>query len=177
MKPKLFSAGPRLITAVALAFVVTAFTGCGRKNPTTGATATTAGPTALEQALNVWQQGDQAGAIQRILETDWKTGPIFSPGSALAHKESELSGMGQAEMLKVVAEAQTCASDFKKLAAALRDKGVAAAAGDRELARRCFSRLDDLGAALEQSGGLQIVRLNGQAIRRMAATESAKLGQ
>ncbi len=176
MQTQRYRLGAHYLAMVTILALAVAFAGCGRKNAANGTTATTAGPTALEQVLKVWQQGDQAGALQRILETDWKTGPIFSPGSALAHKESELSGMGQAEMQKVVAEAQTCASDFKKLAAALRDKGVAAAGGDRELARRCFSRLDDLGAALDQSG-LQIVRLSGQAIRRMAATESTKLGQ
>lgn len=158
--------------------------GCGKeggpagKSPATNAPAQTgilSTKPPLERILAAWQLGDTTKAIQQFLEADLKSRPVFSSGSPLSLRESDLPGMSQTEREKLLAEVHAQVNDLKQLAAAMRDKGQAAARSDPALARRCFTKLDELSAALGQPEGLKIVQLLGQAIRKMPAAESAKL--
>jgi hypothetical protein len=154
-----------------------ALAGCNKKAPANQvpATQTPSKATPLEQALDRWRSGDQAGAVDLVIQTDWQIGPVFSPGSPMSHRERDLPGMPQAEQEAVVKDATTRLQEVKALAFALRDKGKAAAATDKELARRCFAQIDKLGAALNQPDGMLIVQMTGKALGKIAAAESAKL--
>ena len=156
------------------ALLTVAGAGCGKQNTPSG---TAARATPLEKAVASWHQGDQAGAVQRFLEIDWKTGAPYSAGSPLRMREKDFPSLSAAESEKLMGQVTAQLKDLKQLATAVRDKGLAATAADRELARRCFGRIDECGAALDQPDGLKIVQLVGQALRKMAAAESAKLGQ
>ena len=76
----------------------------------------------MEQVLAAWQQGDKTGAIQRFIETDWKSGPQFTPGSPLNHRESELPGMSQVTQTKLMTEVHAQLKELKQLATAVRDQ-------------------------------------------------------
>lgn len=171
------------IAAFLVATVAVALSGCGKKESSSAkpqessqqTQTTSANASPLEQILSVWREGDKAKAIQQFLETDLKSGPLFSSGSALSHRERELPGMSQTERERLLAEVHAQVNELKQLAAAVREKGQAVASTNPALAWRCFAKLDELGAALDQPESLKIVQLVGQAIRKMAAAESAKL--
>ena len=174
----------RLITSLLAALCAVALGGCGKKGGSTvkpsAATNSqqTTGPGATpltERVLTAWQQGDKDGAIQRFIETDWKNGLLFAPGSPLDHRESELQQMPQAELEELWAQVAAQLKDLKQIATAVRDKGRAAAAKDPAFAHLCFAKLDEFGAALDQPDGLKIVRFVGQSFRKMAAAEAARL--
>jgi hypothetical protein len=194
MKPTRQTEIIHLIAALLAAVITVALAGCGKdgsssgkpsaptKAPQTAAPSTTLPAKApqttelsttppMEQVLAAWQQGQKAGAVQQFLETDWKSGPLFSPGSPLRHRQSELPGMSQAAREKLMGEVEAQLGDLKQLAAAVRDKGQAVASTDPALARRCLAKLDEVGAALDQPGDIKIVQLVGQSIRQMAAPE------
>ena len=115
--------------------------------------------------------------MRRLMETDWKSGPVFAAGSPLNHREDELPGMTQAARDPLMREVLVQLGELKSLAAEVRSRGRAAVSADPALARRHFAKLDELGAALDQPGGLKIVQMVGQAFRKMAAAESAGLGK
>lgn len=157
--------------------------GCGKKNSVqSGAdqsqhsspASASASASPLEAVLSQWQNGDHAGAVKRFIETDWKSGAVFSPGSALSRKESELPGMSAPAREKLVADVLAQLNVLKQLAGAVRDQGVATAATDQRLSRRCWLKLDECGAALDRPEGLKILQLTAQSIRKMAANEGAK---
>jgi hypothetical protein len=174
MKTEQRSGIPRRIATVLAATLALAIAGCGKKQVAAGASGSA---TPLEQVLASWQQGDQAGAVQRFLKADWKSGPIFAPGSPLNHRESELPGLSPAAQEKLMKEVVAQLSDLKALAKAVRDQGQAAAGTDPAQARLCFIKLNECGAALDQPEGMKIVQLVGRAFRKMAAAETAKLGK
>ena len=170
-----------LVGTLALVVCLCVVAGCGEKKATVNsppaprdeAVKQTA-PAPLEQCLARWQQGDKEGAIRLFIETDWKKGPTISSGSPLNHRESELRRLPQAELARLNGEVLAQLGDLKQLANAVRAKGKAAAGTDKELAGRCFTSLNDCGAALDQPDGMMIVNLVGRAIRKMAAAEPAK---
>jgi len=163
-----------LVTMALAATLAAALVGCGKQQTPAGATGK---PAPLDQVLASWQQGDQAGAIQRFLETDWKSSSAIGARSPLSHRESELPGMSAAARDKLAKEVMAQLSDLKALARAVRDQGQAAAGTDPAQARRCFAKLEECGAALDKPEGMKIVQLVGQALRKMAAAQSAKPGK
>ncbi len=168
----------KILGIIALAVGLTA--GCGEKNPAHSgpdrnqSSPATASATPLEEALSQWQTGNHAGAVQRFIEIDWKSAPAIRAGSTLSRKESDLPGMPAPEREKLVADVIAQLNVLRELAGAVRDHGVATAATDQELSRRCWSKLDECGAALDRPEGLKILQLTAQAIRKMAAKEGAK---
>ena len=166
-----------------LAFTLTWLAGCGdqsasKTTPKEGSTAVGGKASPLEESLARWRGGDQAGAIQRFLETDWKTGePNFAPNSPLSLREKGVLTMSAAERERLMGEVMVQLKDLKQLAVAVREKGTAAAAADPALAQRCFAKLDECGAALDQPEALKILQLTAQAIRKMGATAANQPGR
>lgn len=129
--------------------------------------------TPLEVALASWHDGDQEAALQRFLETDWTTPPLFTPGSPLALKESDLRGLSQAQLKSDMEYVMAQLADLKRLAAAVRDTASAAEATDPAFAKRCRAQLYQCGAALDRPDRLKIVQLVGRAVRQMPAPTPA----
>jgi hypothetical protein len=161
-----------LLLTLALAWA----TGCGdRGAPTEGATIAGGKPTPIEESLTRWRAGDSAGAIQRFLEIDWKQSPVvFTPGSPLSLREKDLPKMSAADQERLMGDVLAQLKDLKQLATAVREKGTAAGAKDPELARRCFAKLDECGAALDQPEAMKILQLTAQAIRKMSVAAAAQ---
>jgi len=145
--------------------------------PPSRAVAQKSNPTPLEQALSKCRQGDKAGAVEQFLKIDWKAGPAFSPKSPLSVREKDLPAMSAPDREKLLADVLAMLKDLKQLASAVKEKGVAAAATDQELARRCFAKLDRCGTALDSPESLKILQLTARSLRKMAAVEAAKLGK
>jgi endonuclease V-like protein UPF0215 family len=85
--------------------------------------------------------------------------------------------MSRADMEKLADDAQAQMKTLKQIGMAVRDKGKAAVGADPELARRCFTKLDELGGAVDQPESLKIAQIMGRALRKMAAEGLAKPGQ
>ena len=167
---------PSIPIAAALTLYL-ALAGCSRKQ--TAASSSSSPPpeataaqeqTPLEAALSLWGHGDKAGAVQRFLEADWKSHRMFSPGSPLSMAEKDLMKLPQAVIQERQAIIMKQLGTLSGLAKAVRDKGVAAAATDKEQSRRCFAQLDECGAALDQPEALKIVQLTARAMRKMSAS-------
>ena len=88
-----------IATPLLAAMLIVLLASCGRQGPLVP---TTTSATPLEQALTRWRQGDRAGAIQRFLDADWTGGPVFSSGSVLSNRESELPGLSQPELTRLM---------------------------------------------------------------------------
>ena len=167
----------RLLLVVSLAWTA----GCGdhgASNAKPGETSTGGKATPLEESLDCWRAGDQAGAIRRFVEVDWKQKPAaFTLDTPLSRREQELVKMSPADREVLMSKVTPQLRDLKQLAAAVRDQGVAATATNPEFARRCFAKLDECGAALDQPEALKILRLTAQAIRKMGAPGVAQRGK
>ena len=169
-----------VFTNLLLALALTWVAGCGdqsasKTTPREGATAVGGKATPLEESLARWRAGDPAGAVQRFLEIDWKKGePAFAPNSPLSLREKDLLTMSAAEREPLLGEVMVQLKDLRQLAAAVREKGTAAAATDPALARRCFAKLDECGTTLDQPEALKILQLTAQAIRKMSAAPGAQ---
>ncbi len=168
---------------LALAAALVALTACGDRNApksTSGAGTGNAADqaTPLEQSLARWRSGDQAGAVQRFLEIEWKPGePAFAPGSPLSAREADLPNLPAAKRDPLVGEAMAQLRDLKQLATAVRDQATAALATDPAKARRCLAALEACGAALDQPEALKILQLTAQAIRKMGAAANLAPGR
>ncbi len=171
---------------LAAILVSVALTGCGEKpDSPSGSTLSvkprqntlaTATPS-IEPILTAWQQGDQAGAAARVLETDWKQRPLFSSGTTLSLSEAQFQALPSATREAKSPEMLAQVGELKKLAEAVAQSGRdAAARKDIAQARKHFVALKGFGDALDGPECLGIVRLTGQAVRKKAAAESAKLG-
>jgi hypothetical protein len=96
-----------LLVALPLAWMA----GCGdqstpKKTSEKGATIAKGKVTPFEDSLTRWRAGDQAGAIQRFLEIDWKKSePAFTPNAPLSLREKDLLTMSAAERERRVGEA------------------------------------------------------------------------
>jgi hypothetical protein len=172
-----------VFTNLLLALILAWVAGCGDQSasktpPKESTTIAGVKATPLEESLTRWRAGDQAGTIQRFLEIDWnKSEPAFATNSPLGLREKDLLTMSAAERERRVGEAMVQLKDLKQLAAAVREKGTAAAATDPALARRCFVKLDECGAALDRPEALKILQLIAQAIRKMGAAAAAQPGK
>jgi hypothetical protein len=154
-------------------------TGCGDRNaskitPKSGEAIASGKSTPLEESLTRWKAGDQAGAVQRFLEIDWKQNlPPFTPGSPLSLRERDIVKLSNAERERVMADVLGQLKDLKQLASAVRDQGATAAATDPAFSRRCSSKLNECAAALDQPEALKILQLTAQAIRKTSAAPAA----
>lgn len=152
--------------------------GCGKPAGPDNATppSRSASHLTAETVLTTWEQGDSAGAIKQVLEADWSTGPLFAPGSAMNLSENQFKQLPASEREAKAAEMQARLSALRKLAGAVTQAGrEAAAKEDLALARKHFTALNQLGAALDSQDSPLLVQLVGQALKKTAATENAKL--
>ncbi len=140
---------------------------------------------AIQRALAAWQQGDNSAAVSYFLAADWNAGPIFAPESMLSLTESEflsrvqpVDGRGltpdiEARSEQMLKELRT----VKELVAAVLQAGRdAAATNNAVLARDHFPSLQRFGAALDHHNSLNILRLEGQEIKKKADAELNRNG-
>jgi hypothetical protein len=133
-------------------------------------------PAGLEKALQAWQQGDQAAAVARFLETDLNARPLFSSASPLSLGEAQSRALPASEREAKTTEAVAQINQFKQLLGAVAQEGrTAAAQQDYDHARKCFAKLIDCGDALSNSESLLIMKLVGQAAKKKAEKELAPL--
>jgi hypothetical protein len=167
----------RFATFAALLLAV-AVVGCGKPSEASARTTSRANETtpAVEAALAAWAQGDSAEAVRRFLNADWGARPVFKPDSTLGLSEDRFKALAPATREAKAAEALAQLQSLKKLAGAVAQAGRdAASRKDAALARKHFAALVHCGEALDTAESMTIVRLVGQALKKMAAAEVEKL--
>jgi hypothetical protein len=123
-------------------------------------------------------QGDKTNAGTTFVATDWSARPLFAPDSALNLSERQFNVMSEAQARVKSAELLAQLDSLKALArAVIQTGGEAAANGDTAQARKCFTSLEQCGAALNTANNARPVQLVGQAFQKLAKSESAKIGQ
>jgi len=142
------------------------------------ADATLAADPVTQPALTAWQQGDKSTAISSFLAIDWSARPLFASGSTLSLSEDQFKALSDADRQAKSSEMLRQISSLKQLAAAVAQAGRdAASKGDAAQARKSFTSLKQCGMALDSPDNLLIVQLVGQAFKKMADTELAKVAQ
>jgi hypothetical protein len=186
-----FQHGPEAMRAagavlLAATLAVGGSAGCGKKTASSAnpppakqdQTATHAPSPVMDSALTAWQQGDQSAAVSRFVETDWSAGPLFSPDSPLSLSEDQFKLLPAADRQAKFRDLIASTTELKRLAAAVAQAGRdAAAKKDLVQARKDFTSLKQCGEALDKPDSLALIKLVGQGFKKMAGTESAKLGQ
>lgn len=165
---------------LAAMLVIGASAGCGKTGDPKPKASLPANhpPPVAEAILATWAQGDSAAAVRQFLETDWSARPLFAPGSAMNLSEAQFKALPTAEREAKAAEVQSHLATVRKLAGAVAEAGRAAAAKrDDAMARKHFAALEQLGGALDSPDSMVIVKLVGQALKKMATAETAKLPQ
>jgi major membrane immunogen (membrane-anchored lipoprotein) len=167
----------KTITITAVLTVSLLLAGCGKKAGPPGSNASAAAPIA-QPCMTAWQQGDKAAAISAFVETEWSSGPLFAADSTLSLTEDQYKALSNADRQAKSGEMMPQLDSLKKLAAAVAQAGRdAASKGDTAQARKYFTSLKQCGTALDNADRLRMVQLVGQALKKMADAELARVGQ
>ncbi len=127
--------------------------------------------------MTAWEQGDKAAAVNAFVAADWSSRPLFGPTSVMSLSELQFNLFSEAENTAKSKELLSQLDSLKQLARAVVQAGAdAAAKGDTAQARKCFTSLEQCGAALDGSS-LRMVKLVGEAFQKLAKSELAKVGQ
>lgn len=160
--------------------------GCSKKDGSSGgsappkkqpADAASAAAPITHAAMTAWQQGDKSAAITSFLEADWSARPLFASGSTLSLSEDQFKALSNADRQAKSNEMLPQISALKQLAAAVAQTGRdATSKGDAAQARKCFTSLKQCGTALDSPDRLLLVQFVGQAFKKLADAELAKVG-
>jgi hypothetical protein len=175
----------RIIIAAMAATILMA--GCGKKTssmssphtlPQEQASAASAATPVSQPALAAWQQGDIAAAVSSFVSADWSARPLFAADSPLSLSETQFKALSDADRQAKSSVMIAQLNSFKQLAAAVAQAGRdAAAKGDTAAARKDFTAVKACGMALDNPKCLTLVQLVGQALKKSADMELAKISQ
>jgi hypothetical protein len=171
-----------IITGVMAATILIA--GCGKKSSSSSATpppgqanTPSSAPPISQPALTAWQRGDKEAAVSSFLAADWSARPLFASDSALSLSENQLDALPLAELQAKSGEVVTQLDSLKGLAGAVIQAGDdAVAKGDTTQARKCFTALQQCGEALDSTNCPRLAQFVGQALKKRAQSELAKIG-
>lgn len=167
----------KTITITTVLTISLLLAGCGKKAGPPSSNASAAVPVA-QPSMTAWQQGDKSAAISTFVETDWSSGPLFAANSTLSLSEDQFKALSNADRQAQSGEMMSQLDSLKKLAAAVAQAGRdAASKGDTAQARKYFTALKQCGTTLDNANRLLMVQLVGQALKKMADAELAKVGQ
>jgi hypothetical protein len=171
-----------IVTAASILLI-----GCCKQNASSSASpspateltnATSAAVPITEPAMTDWQQGNNITAVTKFVATDWSSRPLFATNSALSLNEDQFNAFSDAENQTKSAKLLSQLDSLKQLARAVIQTGDDAAdKGDTAQARKCFTSLEQCGAALNTTNSSRFVQLVGQAFQKRAKSELAKIGQ
>jgi hypothetical protein len=131
---------------------------------------------AIAPVQAAWEKGDKSAAVARFAETDWRARPLFAPESPLGLSEQQFQSLPAAERTAKLEETLAQIGTLKKLAAAVMQAGLdAAAKQDFDHARKYFTSLKQCGEALDGPDSLLVVKLVGRAMKKNADAELAEL--
>lgn len=161
--------------------------GCGKETssrrsslalPPEQASAASAATPVSQPTLAAWQQGEIAAAVSSFVSADWSARPLFAADSALSLSEGQFKALSDTDRQARHGEIMAQLESFKRLAAAVAQAGRDAAVnGDTAAARNDFIALKACGTALESPKCLTLVQMVGQALKKRADMELAKISQ
>lgn len=123
----------------------------------------TAKAAALDDALKLWRAGNQTEAVDRFLKVDFSKRPLFPVGSVLNMTEAEFVALPTAAQEKMRKPMMDDIQTLKLIAAQ-----VKAQSKTSEKSAHCLSQLKAAGEAFDRTGGLALLKLVGQAMKKMA---------
>lgn len=154
--------------------------GCGQKRPPGSATGTSAeshDQTVLEQGMTLWTAGKRDEAVGKFMSVDWTAGRVFSTGSILDYSESQFVSLPAETREKLGKQMVADLNALKAICSRANELGQAAQSeNDKTQARKYFVQVQRCGDTLDQQDRTQLVRLVGQALKRLSANKLAGLG-
>ncbi|MBC8126655.1 MAG: protein kinase [Gloeobacteraceae cyanobacterium ES-bin-144] len=124
---------------------------------------------AIGPVLEALEKKDEAAAVARFLEANWTVRPLFATDSVLGLTESRFAALSADERASRSARMKSEIDNLRQLGTAVAKSGdLAAENGDVPQAQACFSALKRFGRAMDDPGGLLVVRLLGQSIEKEA---------
>lgn len=117
----------------------------------------------LDNALKLWRAGQQTEAVDQFLAVDFSKQPLFPAGSTLNLTEAEFVALPTAAREKMRMPMMEDIQTLKLIAAQ-----VKAQSKTSEKSALCLSQLKAAGEAFDRPGGLALLKLVGQAMKKMA---------
>jgi RNA polymerase sigma factor (sigma-70 family) len=149
----------------------------GQRIPTTFTRINSSASPILQPALTAWQRGDKAAAVSNFLAADLSDRPLFASDSALSLSENQLDALPLADLQAKSGEVASQLDSLKGLArAVIQDGDDAVAKGDTAQARKCFTAVQQCGEALDSTNCPRLAQFVGQALKKRAQSELAKIG-
>ena len=124
----------------------------------------------LDDAIKLWRAGKQSEAAEKFLAVDFSKRPLFPTGSVLNMTEAEFGALPNAARDKMSKSILDDIQTVKLIARQVNETAkTALAAQDQTKASLCTNQLKASGEAFDRPGGLALLKLVGQAMKKMAA--------
>lgn len=124
----------------------------------------------ISEAIKLWRDGKQSDAVDKFLVVDFSKRPLFPTGSVLNLTEAEFIELPSAARDKMSKAMLADVQTIKLIAGRINESAKAArAAQDQSKATLCTSQLKAAGEAFDRPDGLALLKLVGQALKKMAA--------
>lgn len=128
--------------------------------------AVTEKPATMAEVMKLWREGKQSDAVDKFLAVDFSKRPLFPTGSVLNLTEAEFIELPSAARDKMSKAMLDDIQIIKLIAGQVKDLAKTPAK-----AAQCRSQLKAAGEAFDRPGGLALLKLVGQALKKMAATQ------
>lgn len=123
----------------------------------------------LDQAMKLWQAGQQEAALKEFVAVDFTQRPLFPKGSVLAYSEKEFMALPRAVNEKIHPQILSEIRPLKGLALHVKEASVAARnQGDKGKADKYLLQLKRCGEALGHPDSLALLRTFEKAFTRLA---------
>jgi hypothetical protein len=161
-------AGSHTVTLTMLAVTLIAFSGSPAHASDTTQKPTAGKPAAatMAEAMKLWREGKQSDAVDKFLAVDFSKRPLFPTGSVLNLTEAEFIELPSAARDKMSKAMLDDIQTIKLIAGQVKELAKTPAK-----AAQCRSQLKAAGEAFDRPGGLALLKLVGQALKKMAATQ------
>lgn len=128
--------------------------------------AATEKPATLADAMKLWREGKQSDAVAKFLAVDFSKRPLFPTGSVLNMTEAEFIALPSAARDKMSKAMLDDIQTIKLIAGRVKELAKTPAKS-----APCLSQLKAAGEAFDRPGGLALLKLVGQAFKKMAAAQ------
>jgi hypothetical protein len=160
------AAGLHTMTLTMLALTMIAFSGSPALASDTTQKPTAGKPAAatMAEVMKLWREGKQSDAVNKFLAVDFSKRPLFPTGSVLNLTEAEFVELPSAARDKMSKAMFDDLQTIKLIARQVKELAKTPAKS-----AQCLSQLKAAGEAFDRPGGLALLKLVGQAFKKMAA--------
>ncbi len=161
-------AGLNTMALTMLAMTMIAFSGSPAlaSDTTQKPTADKPATATMAEVMKLWREGKQSDAVAKFLAVDFSKRPLFPTGSVLNMTEAEFSGLPGAARDKMSKAMFDDIQTIKLIAGQVKELAKTPAKS-----APCLSQLKAAGEAFDRPDGLALLKLVGQAFKKMAAAK------